>query len=105
MPACSGHGSRSGWPAGPATAAGPRRLARHDLEGLALVGGDAWTAADVEAALAAAGRQPGELDIVLTGGELSDPAALADAGATWCVVERGPGTTLTEAQRLAASRP
>ena len=34
-----------------------------------------------------------------------DPAALADAGATWCVVERGPGTTLAEAQRLAASRP
>ena len=63
------------WVAGrPGTAAGPRRLARHDLEGLALVGGDTWTPADVAAALAAAGRQPGELDIVLTGGELPDPA-------------------------------
>ncbi|MET0323694.1 MAG: LLM class flavin-dependent oxidoreductase [Ilumatobacteraceae bacterium] len=85
--------------------AGPRRLARHGLEGLALLGGDPWTPADVAAAVASSGRQPGEIDVVLTGGGYPDPAALAEAGATWCVVERGPGTTQAEAQRVAASRP
>jgi len=94
------------WVAGrPGAAAGPRRLVRHDLEGLALVGGDTWTPADVALAVAATGRPPDAVDIVLTGGEFPDPARLAEAGATWCVVERGPGTTLIEAQRLAASRP
>jgi hypothetical protein len=94
------------WIAGrPGTAAGVRRRRRHDLEGLALVGVETWTPADVAVVVAATGRRPGELDIVLCGSEFPDPPALAEAGATWCVVERGPGTTVAEAQRLAASRP
>jgi alkanesulfonate monooxygenase SsuD/methylene tetrahydromethanopterin reductase-like flavin-dependent oxidoreductase (luciferase family) len=94
------------WVAGrPGVGAGPRRLRRHGLEGLALFGVDTWTPADVAAVVEATGRQPGQLDIVLTGGDQPDPAALAEAGATWCVVERGPGVTRAEAQRLAASRP
>ena len=94
------------WVAGrPGNRAGPQRLTRHGLEGLALVGGGTWTPADVATSIEATGRRPGDVDIVLTGGEHPDPTALADAGATWCIVERGPGTTRAEVQRLAASRP
>jgi hypothetical protein len=51
---------------------------------------------------AAAGRRPGELDVVLVGGTHPDPGALADAGAAWCVVEVMPGATAADARRLAA---
>jgi alkanesulfonate monooxygenase SsuD/methylene tetrahydromethanopterin reductase-like flavin-dependent oxidoreductase (luciferase family) len=95
------------WVAGSAgRRAGPRRAARHGLEGLALVGADGgWLAEHVGEALAAAGRAPGELDVVLVGGTHPDPAALAAAGATWAVPEVMPGATLAEARALATAPP
>lgn len=85
--------------------AGARRVARHGLEGLALVDGDPWTAADIERALVAGALTPGALDIVLVGGTHPDPVALATAGATWCMPEIEPGATAEDALRRAATRP
>jgi alkanesulfonate monooxygenase SsuD/methylene tetrahydromethanopterin reductase-like flavin-dependent oxidoreductase (luciferase family) len=91
------------WIAGrPDRVAGPRRAARYGLDGVALVGGGDWRPQHVADTFAAAGRRPGELDVVLVGGTHPDPRALADAGAAWCVVEVMPGATAADARRLAA---
>jgi alkanesulfonate monooxygenase SsuD/methylene tetrahydromethanopterin reductase-like flavin-dependent oxidoreductase (luciferase family) len=94
------------WVAGRAgLTAGPRRVARHGLEGLALVGVDAWAPDHVTTALAAGGLRAGGLDVVLVGGTHPDPAALAAAGATWCMPEILPGATAADALSRAATRP
>ncbi len=94
------------WIAGRAgMSAGPRRVARHGLEGLALVGVDAWTPGDVTAALAAGALEAGTVDVVLVGGTHPDPPALAAAGATWCVPEIEPGATLADARAVVSSPP
>lgn len=85
--------------------AGPRRVARHGLEGLALVGGGDWSPATVTAALAAGGHEPGSLDVALVGGTHPDPAALEAAGATWCIPEIDPGESAAAALSRAATRP
>ena len=85
--------------------AGPRRVARHGLEGLALVGGGDWSPAAVTAALASGGLVPGSLDVALVGGTHSDPLALEAAGATWCIPEIYPGETAAAALSRAATRP
>lgn len=82
--------------------AGSRRLARHSLEGLALVGGGDWTPQHVANALDAAGRDAGDVDVVLVGGQHTDIDGLAAAGATWCVNELSPGATVQDARRLIA---
>ena len=69
------------WVAGRAAlSAGPRRVRRHGLEGLALVDADAWTPDHVTAALRAGDLTAGELDVALVGGTHPDPEALAAAG-------------------------
>lgn len=95
------------WVAGSAERkAGPRRAARHGLEGVALVGGGTWQPEHVAAALAAADRTADALDVVLVGGSYPDPAALAAAGAAWLVPEAMlPGATLAEARAVAAAPP
>jgi alkanesulfonate monooxygenase SsuD/methylene tetrahydromethanopterin reductase-like flavin-dependent oxidoreductase (luciferase family) len=94
------------WVAGRAgLSAGPRRVARHRLEGLALVGGDEWQPAHLIDALAAGGLTAGEVELVLVGGTHPDPPALAAAGATWCMPEILPGATAAEALTLAMTRP
>ncbi len=85
--------------------AGPRRVARFELEGLSLVGAGEWTPEHVSAALDAGGLVPGALDVVLTGGEYPDPLALAARGATWCVPELRPGTPAADARALIARGP
>lgn len=85
--------------------AGPRRVRRHGLEGLALVGADAWTPEHVASALEAGGLVAGALDVVLVGGSHPDADALAAAGATWCVPEILPGATAAEALAVAAASP
>ncbi len=85
--------------------AGPRRVRRHGLEGLALVDADAWTPEHVPSALHAGDLAAGEVDIVLVGGSHPDPAALAAVGATWCVPEILPGTTAADALARAAAQP
>ncbi len=85
--------------------AGPRRVARHSLEGLALVGGGVWTPQRVTDSLAAGGLAPGSIDVALVGGTHPDPAGLAAAGATWCVPEIEPGATAADALRLSATTP
>jgi alkanesulfonate monooxygenase SsuD/methylene tetrahydromethanopterin reductase-like flavin-dependent oxidoreductase (luciferase family) len=85
--------------------AGPRRVVRHGLEGLALVGGDEWQPAHVTDALAAGSFAAGDFEVVLVGGTHPDPSALAAAGATWCMPEVLPGATAAEALTQAASRP
>jgi hypothetical protein len=85
--------------------AGPRRVARHRLEGLVLVGADAWTPDHVAAALAAGRLGAGELDVALIGGSHPDPDALAAAGATWCIPEVYPGTSAADARTFASARP
>lgn len=85
--------------------AGPRRVARHGLEGLALVDDDEWSPAVVGAALEAGGLAPGSLDVALVGGTHPDPAALEAAGATWCIPEVLPGETAAGALSRAATRP
>ena len=87
--------------------AGPRRVARHGLEGLALVGGGRVVARrrssprSPPAALA-----PGSLDVALVGGSHPDPAALEAAGATWCIPEILPGARRrADALSRAATRP
>ncbi|HWC66961.1 MAG TPA: LLM class flavin-dependent oxidoreductase [Acidimicrobiales bacterium] len=85
--------------------AGPRRVARHRLEGLALVGEDVWRPDHVVAALDAGQLTAGTLDVALVGGAHPDPAALATAGATWCIPEVLPGATVADASATAATRP
>jgi alkanesulfonate monooxygenase SsuD/methylene tetrahydromethanopterin reductase-like flavin-dependent oxidoreductase (luciferase family) len=85
--------------------AGPRRVARHGLEGLALVGADAWAPQHVTAALRAGELTADTLDVVLVGGSHPDPQALAAAGATWCVPEVLPGATSADALAAAAKPP
>ena len=86
------------WTAGRAgLRAGPRRVARLGLEGLALVGADPWAPEDVTAALRAGELTAGTLDVVLVGGSHPDPQALAAAGATWCMPEVLPGATSADA--------
>ncbi|MFT3853457.1 MAG: LLM class flavin-dependent oxidoreductase [Ilumatobacteraceae bacterium] len=84
--------------------AGPRRVERHGLEGLALVGIDAWSPQHVLDAVEAGGLTAGTIDVVLVGGTHPDPDALAAAGATWCIPEILPGTTLAEAMDVARRR-
>ena len=84
--------------------AGPRRAARHGLEGIAAVGGDVWTAGHVSAILTAGGFEPGALDVVLVGGTHSDAASLAEAGATWAVPEIMPGASAAEALAMVSRR-
>ena len=85
--------------------AGPRRVARHGLEGLALVDGGDWSPATVESCLAAGGLAPGSLEVALVGDAHPDPAALEAAGATWCIPEMLPGATVADALSRAAARP
>ena len=94
------------WIAGRADGtAGPRRVARHHLEGLALVSTDGWMPDHVTGALAASGLTAGDLDVALVGGTHHDPSGLAAAGTTWCVPEIGPGATAAEALAVAARAP
>jgi alkanesulfonate monooxygenase SsuD/methylene tetrahydromethanopterin reductase-like flavin-dependent oxidoreductase (luciferase family) len=85
--------------------AGPRRVARHGLEGLALVGVDTWEPEHVTDALRAGELIAGTLDLVLVGGSHHDPQALAATGATWCMPEVLPGATSADALAAAAEPP
>ena len=94
------------WIAGRAAfTAGPRRVRRHGLEGLALVDADAWTPEHVTAALLAGDLNAGEIEVALVGGTHPEPEALSAAGATWCFPEILPGVTAAEALALAATPP
>jgi alkanesulfonate monooxygenase SsuD/methylene tetrahydromethanopterin reductase-like flavin-dependent oxidoreductase (luciferase family) len=94
------------WVAGRAgRTAGPRRVSRHGLEGLALVDVDAWSPEHVTAALGSGGLAAGAVDVALVGGTHPDPEALAAAGATWCLPEILPGATGAEALARAAGGP
>ena len=94
------------WVAGRAgLTAGPRRVGRHGVDGLALVGVDAWTPEHVRDALRAGSLTAGAVDVVLVGGTHPDPDALATAGATWCTPEILPGATAAEAMAAAATPP
>ncbi len=74
------------WIAGRAAlSAGPRRVRRHGLEGLALVDAESWTPQHVTRALSAGDLAAGEIDVALVGGSHPVPDALGAAGATWCV--------------------
>ena len=85
--------------------AGPRRVRRHRLEGLALVDADSWTPQHVATALSAGNLAAGEIDVALVGGSHPDPEALGAAGATWCFPEILPGATAAEALAIAAMPP
>ena len=85
--------------------AGPRRVRRHGLEGLALVGADAWTPQHVTAALHAGELTAGDVEVALVGGTHPDPEALGAAGATWCFPEILPGATAADALAMAATPP
>jgi len=85
--------------------AGPRRVARHGLEGLALVDAETWTPTHVSDALTAGGLTAGDVDIVLVGGCHPDPDALAAVGGSWCMPEILPGATAAEALARASSAP
>ena len=85
--------------------AGPRRVERHGLEGLALVNAEVWSAHHVAGALDAGTLTAGTIDVILVGGSHPDPDALADAGATWCMPEVLPGATLGEAMDAARTSP
>ena len=62
------------WVAGTAgRTAGPRRVSRHGVEGLALVGVDTWTPDHVTDALRAGSLTSGAVDVVLVGGVHPDP--------------------------------
>ena len=94
------------WIAGTAKyTAGPRRVRRHALEGLALGGSDTWLPDDVTTALQAGGFSAGEIDVALVGGGHPDPQALAEVGATWCIPEILPGATVSDARALASTSP
>jgi alkanesulfonate monooxygenase SsuD/methylene tetrahydromethanopterin reductase-like flavin-dependent oxidoreductase (luciferase family) len=77
--------------------AGPRRVRRHDVEGLALVGAATWSPELVETALQAGGLAVGDVDVALVGGVHPDPGALAEVGATWCIPEILPGASAADA--------
>jgi hypothetical protein len=85
--------------------AGPRRVRRHGLEGLALVDADAWTPLHVTTALSAGDLTAGTIEVALVGGTHPDSEALSAAGATWCVPEILPGATAADAMALASSPP
>jgi alkanesulfonate monooxygenase SsuD/methylene tetrahydromethanopterin reductase-like flavin-dependent oxidoreductase (luciferase family) len=94
------------WIAGRAgLGAGPRRVRRHRVEGLALVGADSWTSRHVATALSAADLTAGEIDVALVGGSHRDSDALGAAGATWCLPEILPGATAAEALAIATAPP
>ena len=94
------------WVAGRAAlTAGPRRVRRHGLEGLALVDADIWTPGHVTAALHAGDLTAGEIDVALVGGAHPDPDALSAAGATWCFPEILPGATAADALAAATTPP
>ncbi len=91
------------WVAGrPDNPAGARRAARHGIEGVALVGVEQWLPQHASQALRSGGFAPGDIDVALVGGAHPNPAALAEAGATWAVPELMPGTTRAEALAAAA---
>ena len=85
--------------------AGPRRAARHGIEGLALVGAEDWRPEDVTTARTAAGPTSGSLDIVLVGGSHPDPDALEAAGATWAMPEILPDASAAGARAIARDGP
>jgi hypothetical protein len=85
--------------------AGPMRVNRFGLEGLALVGGGSWSPEHVSAALGAGGLTAGSLDVALVGGSHPDPDALAASGVTWCVPEVPPGASGSYALARAAAAP
>lgn len=85
--------------------AGPRRVRRHGLEGLALVNADAWTPDHVTGALEAGGLAAGSIDVALVGGTHPDAEALGAAGATWCFPEILPGATAADALAMATAPP
>ena len=94
------------WIAGRAAfTAGPRRVRRHGLEGLALVGVGAWTPDHVTTALAGGDLTAGDIDVALVGGTHPDPAALSAVGVTWCFPEILPGATAADALAAATSAP
>ena len=94
------------WIAGRAAlGAGPRRVRRHGLEGLALVDADVWTPEHVTVALRAGELTAGEIDVALVGGTHPDPGALSAAGATWCFPEVLPGATAADALAMATRPP
>ena len=94
------------WVAGRAAlSAGPRRVRRHGLEGLALVDAEAWTPEHVTGALSAGDLTAGELDVALVGGAHPEPEALAAAGATWCFPEILPGAAAADVLARAAAPP
>lgn len=84
--------------------AGPRRAARHRLEGIAAAGVDEWTPEHVHQILTAGGFERGDIDVAMVGGTHPDPQALAEAGATWAVAEVMPGATAAEALARASGR-
>jgi alkanesulfonate monooxygenase SsuD/methylene tetrahydromethanopterin reductase-like flavin-dependent oxidoreductase (luciferase family) len=85
--------------------AGPRRVRRHGLEGLALVGADSWTPRHVATALSAGDLPAGEIEVALVGGSHPDSDALGAAGATWCFPEILPGARAAEALAIATAPP
>lgn len=85
--------------------AGPRRVRRHGVDGLALVGAETWTADVVTTALEAGGLARRSIDVVLVGGTHPDPDGLAEAGVTWCVPEILPGARAADALARAAATP
>ena len=94
------------WIAGRAgLSAGPRRVRRHGLEGLALVDADVWTPEHVTTALGSGDLAAGEIDVALVGGTHPDAEALGAAGATWCFPEILPGATAADALAMAATPP
>ena len=94
------------WIAGRAAfSAGPRRVRRHALEGLALVDADEWTPEHVTRALQAGDLTAGEVEVALVGGTHPEPGLLAAAGTTWCIPEILPGATAADALTVAATPP
>jgi alkanesulfonate monooxygenase SsuD/methylene tetrahydromethanopterin reductase-like flavin-dependent oxidoreductase (luciferase family) len=94
------------WIAGRAALrAGPRRVRRHGLEGLALVDAEVWTPEHVTTALANGELQPGTIDVALVGGTHPEPDALSAAGVTWCFPEVLPGATAGEDLAVASTPP
>ena len=94
------------WIAGTAKyTAGPRRVHRHAVEGLALVGASTWSPDNVTTALQGGGLSAGEIDLALVGGVHPDSHALAEVGATWCIPEILPDATASAAKALASTSP
>jgi alkanesulfonate monooxygenase SsuD/methylene tetrahydromethanopterin reductase-like flavin-dependent oxidoreductase (luciferase family) len=94
------------WIAGRAgLSAGPRRVRRHGVEGLALVDAESWTPRHVTTALSVGDLTAGEIDVALVGGSHPDPDALSAAGGTWSIPEILPGATAAEALAMASTPP